>query len=183
MPDTLEVIAPKTPGLLTRTELADYLHTSRNAIPSIIDRFGLVPVEDRFAWRVIWRQVLGLEPDGPEQEALLRQSLQPIDWVAARIGKRPSTVRNRLRAGRFAFPAAVELGDPKTAPRSRRWIPASVLARCQGIEPPAFKTIRPLPARAAAREDVPDGPRPDPVHSVFARIVADSARTAEQRRK
>ena len=140
-----QLISPKTPGLLTRAELGLHLQVGRNEIPKILARFELSPVERHFPWRSIWRQLLGLAPADEEQELWLQQQLQTIDWVARQTGSAASTVRRKLREGSFDYPApAVDLGDRQVASRSRRWIPAQILARKRGERVPVFSSVEPF---------------------------------------
>lgn len=185
MSDTVRIIEPATPGLLTRGELADYLNVGKNLVPEIIRRFGLQPVEDRFPERAVWRQVLGVEPADAEEEALLREQLQPITWVAARIGRAASTVRNKLRKGTFGYPAPItDLGNPKIDSRSRRWIPAQIRACRDGEPVPAFIPVAPIqsavgqkPASKNAQETAPE----QAIHNAFGQILGYNAEASRQR--
>ena len=145
MPTPVKTIVPGAPGLLTRQELADLVNVGINEVPSLLGRFHLTPIEGRFPVRSVWRQVLGVEPQDDDEAALLMEQLQPITWVAAQIGKAPSTVRSKLREGTFEYPAPIaDLGDPEKTSRSRRWLPEQIRAARRGDPVPTFRAVEPL---------------------------------------
>jgi hypothetical protein len=191
--DAHEIIQPKTPGLLARKELARFLAVDRDEIPGIVCRFGLRLLEDRFIERDVWRQVLGLEPVDDVAGELLRQRLRNIAWVGCRIGKAPSTVRDKIRRGTFEYSDGVQLGADKpdrAPPRMRRFVPALIEAQRCGAEAP-FREVhrRPVVAQAAeeltdpaaASETTPEAvstaedPAQDAPHIVFGQMVRDKA--------
>jgi hypothetical protein len=188
MPHAPSIIEPRTPGLLSRGELQDYLNVGKNALPGIAERFNLAPVENHFPWRTIWRQILGLQPADEEEVALLREQLQPIDWVARRIGGSQSTVRTKVRGGTFDYPGpAVDLGRPGVASRSRRWIPAQIRAAIDGDTVPLFTPVEPIP-RDPDGTAMPVDARPGAggiaaSHNAFAEMVRHNALKSRQRSK
>lgn len=175
----IPLITPRTPGLLTREEFASYLQVGINEIPIIVVRFELEPVEGRFPWRSIWRQVMGIEPADPEQEQLLRQQLQGIGWVARQVGRGASTVRRKVREGRFEYPApVVDLGNPEIDSRLKRWLPAQILARKRGDDVPVFSTVEPVRRADAGQNTASDGQEElagGPENNVFAEIIRAGA--------
>jgi hypothetical protein len=185
MPDTILPLVTDTPGLLNRVELARYLNVGRNEIPAILRRFAIEPVAGRFPWRSVWRQVLRVEPHDEVQEALLRQQLQKIGWVAAAVQRAPSTVRRRVADDGIGYPApAVDLGDPEVRSRSRRWIPALILAHQQGRPLPVFRIVEPI--EAVASPTTGPGGEPGPAAlgtaatSAFAEILRLKAASSRE---
>jgi hypothetical protein len=175
------IIEPRTPGLLSRRELQDYLNVGKNALPGIEARFNLAPVENHFPWRTIWRQVLRLEPADDEDALLLREQLQPIDWVARRIGGSPSSVRAKLRDGSFGYPwPVVDLGAADVVSRSRRWIPAQIRAAILGDPAPSFTSVEPIPRdpepTAGPRDARQAGGGIASSDNAFARMVRNNAK-------
>lgn len=154
----IQTIEPKTPGLLTRQELASYLQVDYDAVPDIARRFGLTTVEDHFPERAVWRQVLGLEPIDEAAADLLRQQLQDIGWVSRRVGKATSTIRDKIRAGTFQYSPGVQLGAvvaDRPAPRTRRFVPALIEAQRCDDPVPDFRIIAALPVPPADAEQRP----------------------------
>ena len=154
-------ISPKTPGLLTRKELAAYLNVDCDAIPDIARRFGLTILEDHFVERVVWKQILGLAPADDEAAGLLRQQLQDIAWVSRRVGKAPSTIRDKIRMGTFEYSHGVQLGAiiaGKSAPRTRRFIPSLIAAQRIGDPAPDFRAVAARPVPPGDMETQPTDP-------------------------
>lgn len=175
----IPVIVPKTAGLLTRRELCAYLQVGVNEIPRILERFGLEPVEGGFPSRSVWRQVLGVEPVDEDQERLLMQPLQDINWVARQVGRGVSTVRAKVRGGRFEYPAPiVDLGDPKKTSRMKRWVPEQILARKLGDAVPVFRAVEPLRRDDWPRSAPGDGPKSPAeaaANNAFAEMIRSNA--------
>ncbi|WP_297976221.1 hypothetical protein [uncultured Amaricoccus sp.] len=185
MPTTpVTTIVPKTPGLLTRQELADLVNVGINEIPRLLGQFHLMPIEGCFPVRSVWRQVLGVEPQDDEDAALLMEQLQPITWVAAQIGKGSSTVRNKLSEGTFEYPGPIaDLGDPEKTSRSRRWLPAQIRAARRGDAVPTFRAVEPLRPEVEASAEPASEPAPEAVNNAFAEILRLNAENSRQRRK
>jgi hypothetical protein len=181
-------IEPTTPGLLSQRELQDYLNVGKNALPGIVERFDLAPVENHFPWRTIWRQILRLEPADEEEAMLLREQLQPIDRVAGMIGRSRSCVRAKLRDGTFGYPGPVaDLGAADVVSRSRRWLPAQIRAAILGEAVPLFTAVEPIP-RAPMTAGRPVDAEPAaggvaPSNNAFARMVQNNAKESRQRHK
>lgn len=185
MPTTpVPTIVPKTPGLLTRQELADLMNVGINEVPRLLDRFHLTPIEARFPVRSVWRQVLGVEPRDEDEAALLMEQLQPITWVAAQVGKASSTVRSKLSEGTFEYPGPIaDLGDAQKTSRSRRWLPAQIRAARRGDPVPVFRAVEPLRPDARATAEPASEPAPEAVNNAFAEILRLNAEKSRQRRK
>jgi hypothetical protein len=184
MPKPIKIIDPKTPGLLTRCDFAEFLNVGINEVPRLVRQFHLTPLEGHFPVRSVWRQVLCLEPQGDDDEALLMEQLQPITWVAAQIGRAASTVRDKLRDGTFEYPAPIaDLGDPEKTSRSRRWLPAQILAARNGDPVPMFRAVEPLRPDDEAPAGPVQKPPPEAVNNAFAEVVRLSAKLPQQRRK
>lgn len=193
-PPELKTIIAETPGLWTRAELADYLHVGTDEISKIASRFGLVALEGHYPEHSVWRQILELEPMNDEAATQLRVQLQDINWVAKRIGRGASTIRNKIRAGTLQYPVGVQLGAVSPGgkePRLRRWVAAEIEATRAGLEPPAFRRVSPLPVAPAGEvtSELPEAAQfdsvgnqmsasaPDPAaDNIFARIVGANAR-------
>lgn len=188
MLDAPSIIEPKTPGLLSRRELQDYLNVGKNALPGIVERLNLTPLENRFPWRSIWRQILHLEPADDAEAMLLREQLQPIDWVTRKIGAKPSTIRAKIRAGTFGYPGpVVDLAPSDVVSRSKRWVPAQIRAAIQGDPVPLFTPVEPIPrdpevrTRPVAAKPAAGGIAPS--NNAFAQMVRNNANKSRQRSK
>lgn len=196
LPPGQKLIKPLKPGLLNPEELTDYLNVGRNDVPAIARRFGLLVLEGLYVETVIWRQIHGLEPADDEAADLLRHQLQGIRWVAGRVGRAPSTIRNRIRAGTFNYPCGVQLGHDapdRRAPRTRRWLPEVIEAARAGRPLQQLRSVKPIPVET----DLPAASRPscrrekeagedcsDPdQNNILAQIVGDNARPSRQRWK
>jgi hypothetical protein len=188
MPLSIKLIVPETPGLLTRQEFVDWLNVGINEVPRLLGRFHLTPIEGRVPVRSAWRQLLRVEPTDDDEARVLMEQLQPITWIAAQIGRAPSTVRNKLSKGAFEYPGPiVDLGDPEKIGRSRRWLPAQVRAARRGDAVPTFRTVepfRPDPETPAARAPAPEAePASVAINSAFGKILRLSADDSRQRLK
>ena len=181
------VITPRNGDLLTRKELREYLDVGRNRIPEILERFDLRPVEGLFPFRSVWRQILWIEPVDAEQEALLREPLRPIGWVTKQSGRASSTVRAKVREGRFGYPGpAVDLGGPDGFSRSKRWLAPQIRAAKEGEDIPRFRIIGPLLDMKSAldlQEFSPESEDQTSINNAFSGILHSNARVSLQRPK
>lgn len=179
------VITPRNGDLLTREELRAYLDVGRNRIPAIVSRFDLQPIENLFPFRSVWRQILGLEPCDPEQEALLREPLRPLGWVADQAGRGHSTVRAKVRNGRFEYPApVVDLGDSDKVSRSKRWLAPQIRAAMRGEGIPSFRIIAPILHSRSGYSLSEIGLKSEnqaSIHNVFSKILHSNDRNSPKR--
>ena len=177
-------IIPKTPGLLTRSEFADWLNVGVNEVPRLLAQFDLTTLEGHVPVGSVMRQVLGVAPRDDDETSMLMEQLQPIAWVAAQVGKAPSTVRSKLAAGSFEYPGPiVDLGDPEKRSRSRRWLPAQIRAARNGDPIPAFAPAdQPGEDPASDASAAPDV-APDAANNAFAAIARLNDDNPRQRSK
>lgn len=143
MHKSLTIIAQKKPGLFDRAELGAYLNVGQNELKSIAVRFGLVPIDGHYPERRVWRQILEVESAKEEGAALLRVGLVDIDWVAKRLGKATSTIRNRIAEGTFRYSTGVQLGNAEEGrhARLRRWCAPLFLAQIEGDIPDFVRSV------------------------------------------
>jgi hypothetical protein len=122
-------------GWFNRRELQQYLGVGKNAVAAIADRFALTCIDGSYDERDVWLRVLDLEPVHDHGVQLLRVPLRDIHWVAGRVKKAPSTVRNEISRGAFRFGCGVQLGATDTAghARSRRWCGPVFDAELSGV--------------------------------------------------
>lgn len=174
-------IVPATPGLLTRSEFADWLNVGINEVPRLLAQFDLTPIEGRIPVRSVCRQVMKIEPRDDDEIALLMEQLQPIAWVAAQVGKGHSTVRSKLARSSFDYPGPIaDLGGTEKRSRSRRWLPAQIRAARNGDPIPTFERVEAL--RDAAGTVTPEVAA-DAANNVFAQIVRLNDSIPRQRPK
>lgn len=184
MPAPARQIVPATPGLLTRSEFADWLNVGINEIPRLLGQFCLAPIEGRIPVRSVFRQVMKIEPRDDDEVAVLMEQLQPASWVAAQIGKGRSTVRTKLATGAFEYPGPIaDLGAPEKRSRSRRWLPAQIRAARNGDPIPTFERVEALrDAAGTATQPAPEVAA-DAANNVFAQIVRLNDSIPRQRPK
>ena len=122
-------------GWFTRRELQEYLYVGKNAVSEIASRFRLTCIDGSYDERDVWRRILDLEPVHEHGAQLLRMPLRDIHWVAGRLGKAPSTIRNEIARGAFRFGCGVQIGATDTGRdlRTRRWCDAIFDAELHGI--------------------------------------------------
>lgn len=187
---TLPRLAPETPGFLTSSELQFYLQVGKNEVAAIARRFDIPKREGRFREADVWRQLLELAPASDDAVSLLRVQLQDINWVADRLGRAASTIRDRIRNGSFGYPCGVQLGGGRVrTPRLRRWLPGHFEAALTGRELTDLRRVprrmegaalaRALAEHAETREGTGCGAaHPDP-GAIFAAIAAGGATRSE----
>jgi hypothetical protein len=174
---TLPRLEPATPGFLTPSELQFYLRVGKNEVSAIAHRFDIPRREGRYREADVWAQLFEVAPTSEAGMALLRVQLQDITWVAGRLGRSASTIRERLRSGSFDYPCGVQLGqEGSRTPRLRRWLPGPFEA---ALAEEALTDLRFVPRRVGAAcathrgsvrvEDTDVRPEPG---AIFAAIAA-----------
>lgn len=149
-----EPIRPASQAGFTTDELRRYLGVGRNEVSRIAARFGLTKLAGHYPERAVWRQILGVEPRDEIEANLFRQPLVDINWVSWVIDGKPSTVRNQIAAGTFAYPNGVQLGNCSSTspPRTRRWIPEEIRRLASGRGDPGFCRVEPFPMAGTAKK-------------------------------
>ncbi|MZR14574.1 hypothetical protein GQE99_16260 [Maritimibacter sp. DP07] len=139
----LPPVVPAVPVGLTRSELGTWLGIGKNEVGKVIARFGLVSLEGYFPERDIWEKILEVQPTTDTAAWALREPLADVHWVAWMTGKRPSTIRNKVRAGTFDYGAGVQLGarTGTVNARLRRWNRECIRARREGRAEPEFMRV------------------------------------------
>lgn len=173
----------------TTDEVRRYLGVGRNNITPILRRFGIQKQHGIVPEAVLWRQIFGLIPENDAALLALREPLADIGWVSRATGVPMSSLRDRLRSGRWAYDAGIQLGDTTGGgpPRLRRWIPALIRSHRLGVQPPDFNHVPPLPHRpedgcshSASSRDGQSGPA---FESAFSVLFGTDAPISRQRRK
>lgn len=177
-----ENFQPRHPGFFTLAELGIWLGVSRNSVADIAMRFGIRAIEGRFPETAVYRKILGIDPRDDQDREQLRRPLASVRWLSRKTGVPASTIRARVRTGKFGYPLGVQLSEPSEGgakPRSRRWIPCVIDALAEGKEPPNFVVIVGKPAKVSAeiRTDADD---PSVSNNVFARIAHSNDQAASK---
>jgi len=150
----------KTPGVMTASELAAWAQIGKNSVQQLVSRFGIREITAgkrglRFSAPLVLKNVIGIAPQSREELDQMLVPLQKASWVAQLTGLSVSTINAAACANRSGLPAPVELTrtDPdQAAPRSRRWVPAQVIAHLNGEDVP-FTTQAHESPRGASDDD------------------------------
>ena len=166
----------KTPGVMSATELATWAQVGKNMVPKLSNRFGIRELtgnakNHRFSVHEVFRKVLGVTPQTPDDLERLLVPLQKALWVSRMTGLSVSTISAGACEKRGAIPLPVELtvtGKDQAAARGRRWIPAQIEAHLQGD---------PIPFLAP---QTPSKRVQKPVCNVFTAICGANAEVSRQ---
>lgn len=166
---------------MTTAELAAWAQVGKNAVPQLVDRFGVRELtgnakNHRFAVQELLRKIIGVTAASQEDLAMLLMPLQKAAWVAQITGLSTSAISAGVCENRSPLPAPVELtatGPDQAPARGRRWLPVQVEAYLRGDPIPFLAPRLPLPKH-------PDTRAQEPARNVFAAICADSARSSRQ---
>lgn len=171
----------KTPGVMSATELATWARVGKNMVPKLSNRFGFREItgnakNHRFSVHEVFRKVLGVSPQTPEDLERLLIPLQKASWVSQMTGLSLSAISAGVCEKRSVLPSPVELtvtGQDQAPARGRRWIPAQIEAHLRG-DPIPFLALQ-TPDRKAPPKRVPE-----PTCNVFAAICGANAGEARQ---
>jgi hypothetical protein len=161
---------------MSTAELAEWAGIGKNAVPQLINRFGIREITGnaksrRFPVNSVLRAILGITPTTPGDLEQLLIPLQKSSWVSQITGLSVSAINAAACENRNNLPLPIALtatGPDQAAARGRRWIPAQVEAHLRG-DPIPFLASRP-PVRKA-----PSKRLPTPARNVFAAICTDNA--------
>lgn len=171
----------KTPGVMTTGEFAAWAQVGKNAVPHLMTRFGIREItgnakNHRFPVHDVFRKVLGVTPQTPEDLERLLMPLQKVSWVSQMTGLSVSAISAGACEKRGALPFPIELtvtGQDQAPARGRRWIPAQIEAHLRG-DPIPFLAL-PTPDRKAPQKRVQE-----PACNVFAAICGANAEVSRQ---
>jgi hypothetical protein len=158
-------------GWFNRRELQQYLGVGKNAVAAIADRFGLNCIDGSYDERDVWRRILDLEPVHDHGVHLLRMPLRDIHWIAGRVGKAPSTVRNEIASGAFRFGRGVQIAATDTGrdARTRRWCEPVFNAELRSV---ALASVRKPTGPISGGEDLGLPPLDDAIAFIPTESVA-----------
>ena len=171
----------KTPGVMSATELATWAQVGKNMVPQLSNRFGFREITGnaknrRFPVHDVFRKVLGVSPQTPDDLERLLVPLQKASWVSRMTGLSVSAISAGACEKRGAIPLPVELtvtGQDQAPARGRRWIPAQIEAHLRG-DPIPFLAL-PNPDRKTPQKRVQE-----PARNVFAAICGANAEVSRQ---
>jgi hypothetical protein len=174
-------VSLKRPGVMSTAELAAWAQVGKNAIPHIVDRFGIREITGnakfhRFPVQDVLRKILGITPQTPEDLERLLMPLQKASWVSQMTGISVSAISASVCEKRGVLPSPIELtstGKDQAPARGRRWIPAQIEAHLSG---------NPIPFLAPQTPDRKAPPKrvSEPARNVFAEICASNAEVSPQ---
>ena len=171
----------RIPGVMTTAELGSWAQIGKNAVPRLVQRYGLREISGqshsrRYGVHDIMRQILGVTPDAAEDLNLLLLPLQKASWVARITGISVSAINAAICENRLLLPAPVALTQTapgQAAPRGRRWIPAQIVAHLRGDPIPFLAPQAPLRGTPETRVQAS-------ARNVFAAICSDTAEVSRQ---
>lgn len=164
-------ITLRTAGVMTTAELANWALISRNAVPSLVCRFGIPELAGnvknrRYSAHKVLKSILGITPKTPQDLERLLIPLQKACWVAQITGMSVSAINAAACEKRNFLPLPFELtvtGPDQAPARGRRWIPAQIEAHLRGDPIPFL--VPQTKTRKAPSKGVTD-----PACNVFAAI-------------
>lgn len=141
---TIDPLSLQTPGVMSVSELMDWAQVGKNSVSRLITDFKIPELTgkstfQRFGVVQVFRQILGLVPETPNEFTLLLKPLQPAFWVAAVTGTSTSTLSEGARVGGLRLPPPTQLYKTsalQAAPRGRRWLPCQIEAHIAGEKIP-----------------------------------------------
>ena len=171
----------RTPGVMTTSELATWAQIGKNAVPHLVNRFGIRELtgnmkSHRFGVHDVLRKIIRFAPPTPEDLERLLVPLQKASWVAQVTGLSVSAVSAAAYEKRDVLPLPVELtatGPDQAAARGRRWLPAQVEAHLRGDPIPFLASQTPVQKASSKRV-------PDPARNVFSAICGSNAEVSRQ---
>lgn len=171
----------KTPGVMSATELATWTQVGKNMVPQLSNRFGFREITGnaknrRFPVHDVFRKVLGVTPQTPEDLERLLIPLQKASWVSQMTGLSVSAISAGACEKRGALPSPIELtvtGQDQAPARGRRWIPAQIEAHLRGDPIPFL-------ASQIAAQKTPRKRAPASARNVFAAICGSNAEVSRQ---
>jgi hypothetical protein len=174
-------VAIKRPGVMSTAELAAWAQVGKNAIPQIVERFGIREITGnakfhRFPVHDVLSKILGVTPQTPEDLERLLIPLQKASWVSKMTGISVSAISASVCEKRGVLPSPIELtitGKDQAPARGRRWIPAQIEAHLSG-HPIPFLTSKTTVRKALSKR------YPDPSRNIFAAICGSNAEVSRQ---